>query len=84
MILYLSLFFGQAFNFLLIVLNIRACAKGYILAAIMTDFVICLLGFKLTHLIVEAQTLRQMLAYAAGGSTGSWLAITVSRGWDTT
>lgn len=79
---HLALFFGQAFNFLLIVINIRACAKGYIGIAVATDFVICLLGFKLIKLIGEAKTASQMAAYAAGGAVGSALAIMLTQRWD--
>ncbi|HUR19847.1 MAG TPA: hypothetical protein VMZ90_03510 [Vicinamibacterales bacterium] len=78
----LALFFGQAFNFLLIVVNIRACAKGLILAAVVTDFLICVLGFTLIRLIADAGTPTEVLAYALGGSSGSALAIWVTRRWD--
>lgn len=77
-----ALFFGQAFNFLLIVVNIRACAKGKILIAVLTDFVICVLGFTLIRLIASAGSAPEVLAYAAGGSSGSALAILLTRKWD--
>lgn len=78
----LLLFFGQAFNFLLIVVNIRACAKGKILVAVVTDFFICILGFGLIKLIASAQNPFEVCAYAAGGATGSAAAILLTRKWD--
>lgn len=76
------LFAGQATNFLLIVVNIRACAKGKIVVAVVTDFVICLLGFGLIHLVSQAHTWDQMASYAAGGAGGSAIAILITRKWD--
>lgn len=81
---YLLLFLGQALNFLLIVVNIRACSKGKILAAVLTDFAICVLGFGLIHVIASAHAPLQVLAYALGGSVGSASAILLTRRWDTT
>lgn len=79
---YALLFFGQALNFLLIVVNIRACAKGKIWMAVVTDFLICILGFGLIHIIASAHTPQDVLAYALGGSCGSALAIRLTRRWD--
>jgi hypothetical protein len=79
---YLLLFLGQALNFLMIVINIRACAKSKILMAMATDFLICVLSFGLFRLIAQAHTWREMLAYALGGACGSALAIKVTRKWD--
>lgn len=82
MVTCLLLFAGQALNFLLIVVNIRACAKGLIWAAVLTDFTICVLGFGLIHIIAGAHGANQILAYALGGSCGSALAIRLTRAWD--
>lgn len=79
---YAVLFLGQALNFLLIVINIRACAKGKMLMTIVSDFVICVLGFWLIRLIATAGTWGEVMAYAAGGACGSALAITLTRRWD--
>lgn len=79
---YLSLFLGQALNFLLIVINIRACAKGKMWVAVTTDFTICVLGFGLIHLIASAHTPVDVAAYALGGACGSAAAIQLTRKWD--
>lgn len=79
---YLLLFLGQALNFLLIVINIRACSKGKIAIAVLTDFAICVLGFGLIHVIAAAHVPLEVLAYALGGSAGSAGAILLTRKWD--
>ncbi len=81
---YLALFFGQALNFLLIVVNIRACAQSRYLMVAVTDFVVCILNFTLFKLIAEAHSWGEALAYAAGGTAGSLFALWLTRRWDTT
>ena len=79
----LLLFGGQALNFFLLVINIRACARGKVLIAVGTDFLICLLGFSIFKLIAaNVAGMVEMFAYAMGGAVGSALAIWMTKKWD--
>lgn len=76
------MFFGQGLNYLLIVVNVRACAKGMIGMAAFTDFAICILSFTLIQRVSKAETLLDKLAYACGGTIGSVAAILLTKAWD--
>jgi hypothetical protein len=79
---YLFLFAGQGINYLIAVINIRAASRGKLWFTSSTDFLFCVVNFLLIQHIAIAGSLRDLLAYAAGGAAGSTLAILLTRRWD--
>jgi hypothetical protein len=79
---YLILCGGQALNFLLAVINIRACAKGKMMASVVSDSIFCIVNYAMIRVIAEAGNAGELAAYALGGALGSAIAIKVTRHWD--
>jgi hypothetical protein len=80
--IYVWLFFGQMLNFLIVVLNVRASTRGYIKFTMLSDLVFCFVSALMIRKIAVATSFYQLLAYSAGGSCGSGIAIVLSRHWD--
>jgi hypothetical protein len=78
---YAILFFGQGVNFLIAVINMRAIASGRWAITAASDFVFCLVSYTLIQRIAHAGSTFELLAYAAGGTTGSLAAMWVTRHW---
>lgn len=76
------LFFGQALNFLIAIINIRAASKGYIGWTMTSDFIFSAVNFTLIGHIAKANNWIELIAYAMGGAIGSGAAILVTRKWD--
>jgi hypothetical protein len=79
---HLVLFFGQGLSYMLIVINVRAATKGKYAMTAGSDFLIGIVGFYLIQRIAAAGSWHEMLAYALGGSSGSVLAIWLTKHWD--
>ena len=79
---YLLLFAGQAVNFLIAIVNIRAASRGKMLVTCSTDFVFCAVNFALITQVAKAENVWELLAYASGGAAGSAIAIKMTRAWD--
>lgn len=78
---YAILFFGQGLNFLIAVINMRAIASGRWAMTAVSDFVFCLVSYTLIQRIAHAGSSLELLAYAAGGTVGSLLAMYATRHW---
>ena len=76
------LFIGQFANFLIAVINIRACAMAKIKIAMGTDFVFCIVSYTLITEIAHQPGIYNALAYACGGMLGSLVAIKLTQHWD--
>lgn len=81
MIRLLAVFGAEALLFLVITLNYRACAKGWIRATVVTDGIIAGLNFSLIKWIAETGSLSEHGAYIAGGAVGSWVGMRITRHW---
>lgn len=75
----LMLFSLNFASYFLIAANMRAIAQANYLAAAVTDFSIALLGATLVKKLVEAKSLWDSVAFAAGGTTGALIAIHVTK-----
>lgn len=80
---YFLLFIGQAINFLIAVVNIRAATRGYIKLTMASDFLFSAVNFLLVQHIAKANNWGELLSYATGGAIGSATAILLTRRWDT-
>ena len=78
----LLLFGAQFLNYTIVVVNIRAVARGFIPMAMASEFIFCMVNFYTIQLVASAVTVQQMLAYAAGGTLGTVSAICLTRHWD--
>jgi hypothetical protein len=67
--------------FLIITVNFRAVAKGWIKTTVATDCRIASLGFTLMKLVVEAKTVAEMLGYVTGAGLGSVCGMWLTRRW---
>lgn len=65
--------------FLLATLNFRYCAKGYILATLLTDLLISANGFVCIKLVSSATNLFEAAGYVLGAGAGSLSAMLWTR-----
>lgn len=72
---------GQALAYLVLVVNMRAVAKGRYLPAAVSEVIYALMNFALIHRIVAARSLTEALVYAAGCTAGTQLAMVLTRKW---
>jgi hypothetical protein len=77
----LAVFGAEALMFLLATINIRACAKGWTQATVLTDALIAGLTFSLIKWIAETGTLAEHGAYIAGAVVGSVAGMQITRRW---
>ncbi len=66
---------------LLLVLNIRAISKGWIVTTVTSDALISALAFVLVVRVVEAHNWPAMLGYVIGDCLGSVSGMLISRQW---
>jgi hypothetical protein len=66
---------------LLLVLNIRAIAKGWIVTTVTSDALISALAFVLVVRVVEAHNWTAMLGYVIGDCAGSVSGMLITRHW---
>lgn len=78
---YLAIFSVEAILFLLLTINYRACAKGWVKMTIGTDAVIAGLNFSLIKWIAETGTLGEHGAYIAGAMVGSTTGMWLTKHW---
>ena len=71
----------QALNFVLITVNYRAVAHQQYAWAIVTDGVICLLGWSLLKRVMDAQGWPARSGYIVGGMVGSAAGMYLTRVW---
>lgn len=72
----------QTVSFLLLTVNFRAIAKGYLVTAVATDALIAGVGFLLIRLIADARTTAvYMIAYVIGACAGSASGMWLTRNW---
>jgi hypothetical protein len=69
-------------SFLIATIGIRACAKGKILLVMGTDILFATIGFQLTQMIANADTLQERVAYVVGACLGSACGMLLTRRWD--
>lgn len=80
---YAILFFGMALGYLILVINIRAALnRGKYLATGLTEFTYSLVQFGMIRSVAEAATWLESIAYAAGATVGSILAMWMTKHWD--
>ena len=68
---YLFIFGAEGILFLLLTINYRACAKGWVKTTVGTDAIIAGLNFTLIKWIAETGSLGEHGAYIAGAVVGS-------------
>lgn len=78
---YALVFGAEALLFLVITLNYRACAKGWIKTTVVTDAIIAGLNFSLIKWIAETGTLGEHGAYIVGAMVGSTAGMLISQHW---
>ena len=77
-----GLIFGaEALLFLLLTVNYRACAKGWVKTTVGTDVVIAGLNFSLIKWIADTGTLGEHGAYIAGAAVGSVIGMGITKHW---
>lgn len=69
-------------SFLIVTINFRACAKGYIKITVGTDILLATFGFTLTQKIANATTWEEQACYVLGAACGSVLGMRITRSWD--
>lgn len=72
---------GQAVAYLVLVINMRAVAKGKYLPAGISEVGYALLNYVLLHRIIESHSWTDALVYAAGCVVGTQSAMWVTRHW---
>jgi len=77
-----KLFVGQFTAILLVALNIRALAKGFMWETAVTEFLYAAVQFGLIRWVGLSPE-QNWWAYAAGATCGVMVAIRISRRWDT-
>ncbi len=77
----IAIFMAEALLFLLATVNIRACAKGWLQATIITDAIIAGLTFSLIKWIAETGTLPEQVAYILGAMAGSGTGMYLTKHW---
>jgi FtsH-binding integral membrane protein len=75
------LFVAEALVFLMATLNVRACAKGRVVATLSTDAAIAGLNFVLIRKVADAQSTAELVVYTAGAVVGSAIGMYVTRHW---
>jgi hypothetical protein len=78
----LQIFGLELIAFLLLTVNFRAIAKGFVKTAVGTDVLIAAVGFTLTKMIADAEGLSEQVAYVLGAAGGSVLGMRLTRRWD--
>ena len=78
---YVAIFGAEAVLFLLLTLNYRACAKGWVKMTVSTDAIIAALNFSLIKWIAETGNLGEHGAYIAGAVVGSASGMWITKHW---
>jgi len=78
---YLLVFGAEAILFLLLTVNYRACAKGWVKATVSTDAIIAAINFSLIKWIADTGTLGEQGAYIAGAIVGSSFGMWATKHW---
>ena len=81
MIRLLAIFGAEAVLFLVLTINYRACAKGWVKTTVSTDAVIAGLNFSLIKWIAETGSLGEHGAYIAGAMVGSTIGMWITQHW---
>jgi hypothetical protein len=81
MIRLLAVFGAEAVLFLVLTVNYRACAKGWVEMTISTDAIIAGLNFSLIKWIAETGSLGEHGAYIAGAMVGSTIGMWATKHW---
>jgi hypothetical protein len=69
-------------NYLVIAVNMRACAHLKYKWIVATDAAICLLNFSIIHRVAEAATWVDQLGYTIGGVSGAVAGVWLSSKWN--
>ena len=78
---YALIFGAEVILFLLLTVNYRACAKGWVKTTVGTDALIAGLNFSLIKWIAETGTLGEHGAYIAGAMVGSYAGMRITQHW---
>ena len=81
MIRLLAIFGAEAVLFLVLTINYRACAKGWVKMTVGTDAMIAGLNFSLIKWIAETGSLPEHGAYIAGAMVGSSIGMRLTQHW---
>lgn len=76
------LFICSFAGLLILVVNLRAISHSKWLMTGVTEFVYALFNFVVVQSIMQAQTLRGALVYAAGATLGALVALNLTQHWD--
>lgn len=78
---FLTFAFLQALSFVVQVVNIRALAHLKYKWAVLTDGLICLLGWTILRYMIKNDSIPALAGYLTGGMIGSFLGMWISRAW---
>lgn len=78
----LLLFICPAVAYVVLGVNLRALAKGWMLLTAGTEFAYALMSFYIIHRVAEASSFVESLAFASGAVIGTLASIKLTRHWD--